>query len=109
ARLERWRVCVGLEGRRAGGAGGGARGAWRAALLSAGGARIEVYTQDPGEELAALAAQPPRGPITVHARALEAHDLGGAAIAVGAIENEAEAVAFAAAARAAGVPVNVLD
>ena len=107
--LARLPIFLALEDKRAVLAGGSAAAAWKAELLSAAGARIDVYTQDPGEELAALAAQPPRGPITVHARALEAHDLGGAAIAVGAIENEAEAVAFAAAARAAGVPVNVVD
>ena len=107
--LARLPIFLALEDKRAVLAGVSAAAAWKAELLSAAGARIDVYTQDPGEELAALAAQPPRGPITVHARALEAHDLGGAAIAVGAIENEAEAVAFAAAARAAGVPVNVVD
>src|SRR5262249_1778372 len=107
--LARLPIFLALEDKRAVLAGGSAAAAWKAELLSAAGARIDVYTQDPGEELAARAAHPPRGPITVHARALEAHDLGGAAIAVGAIENEAEAVAFAAAARAAGVPVNVVD
>src|SRR5262249_61065090 len=68
-----------------------------------------AHTHDPREELAAPAAHPPAGPIAVHGRAFEAHDLAGAAIAVGAIENGAEAAAFAAAARAAGVPVNVVD
>ena len=36
-------------------------------------------------------------------------DLAGAAIAIGACEDDAEAARFAAAARAAGVPVNVID
>ena len=36
-------------------------------------------------------------------------DLTGAAVAVGAFEDDASAAAFAAAARAAGVPVNVID
>src|SRR5262245_18045373 len=107
--LARLPIFLALEDKRAVLVGGSTAAAWKAELLSAAGARIDVYTQDPSEALAALAAQPPRGPIAVHARAFEAHDLAGAAIAVGAIENEAEAAAFAAAARAAGVPVNVVD
>ena len=35
--------------------------------------------------------------------------LKGAAIAIGAFENDADAAEFAAAARACGVPVNVID
>ena len=35
--------------------------------------------------------------------------LNGAAVAVGAFDNDADAARFAAAARAAGVPVNVID
>jgi uroporphyrin-III C-methyltransferase/precorrin-2 dehydrogenase/sirohydrochlorin ferrochelatase len=107
--LARLPIFLALEDKRAVLAGGSGAAAWKAELLSAAGARIDVYTQDPSEELASLAAQPPRGPIAVHARAFEAHDLAGAAIAIGAIENEAEAAAFAAAARAAGVPVNIVD
>src|SRR5947209_871794 len=109
AALARLPIFLALEGKRAILVGGSAAAAWKAELLSAAGARVDAYAQNPSEELLAIAAQPPRGPIAVHARALEAADLAGAAIAVGAIEDEAQAAAFAAAARSAGVPVNVVD
>jgi len=107
--LARLPIFLALQDKRAVLVGGSAAAAWKAELLSAAGARVEIYAQNPSEELLAIAAQPPRGPIAVHARAFEAADLNGAAIAVGAIEDEAQAAAFAAAARSAGVPVNVVD
>src|SRR5260370_804633 len=103
--LARLPIFLALEGKRAVLVGGSAAAAWKAELLSAAGARVDAYAQNPSEELVAIAAQPPRGPVAVHARALEAADLAGAAIAVGAIEDEAQA----AAARSAGVAVNVVD
>ena len=57
----------------------------------------------------ALAADPPRGTIVIHRRAWSAGDIRGAAIAIGACESDDERLHFAAAARAAGVPVNVID
>ena len=42
--------------------------AWKAELLSAAGAEVEVYASEPSEELLALAADPPRGTIFVHRR-----------------------------------------
>jgi uroporphyrin-III C-methyltransferase / precorrin-2 dehydrogenase / sirohydrochlorin ferrochelatase len=107
--LARLPIFLALEDKRAVLVGGSGAAVWKAELLSAAGARVDVYVQDRSEELAALAAQPPRCPIAIHARAFESADLAGAAIAIGAIENEAEAAAFAAAARAAGVPVNIVD
>jgi len=47
--------------------------------------------------------------ISIHPRAIEAADLAGAAMAVGAFESDAQAASFAAMARRAGVPVNVID
>jgi uroporphyrin-III C-methyltransferase/precorrin-2 dehydrogenase/sirohydrochlorin ferrochelatase len=44
-----------------------------------------------------------------HLRPWQAQDFIGAAIAIGAFDNDNEAKRFAAAARAAGVPVNVID
>jgi len=52
---------------------------------------------------------PPRGTIFIHRRAWYVDDIRGSAIAVGACDTDEEAVHFAAAARAAGVPVNVID
>ena len=53
--------------------------------------------------------RPARGAIVVRGRAWRAADLVGAAVAVGAFDDDEGAAAFAAAARAAGVPVNVID
>jgi uroporphyrin-III C-methyltransferase/precorrin-2 dehydrogenase/sirohydrochlorin ferrochelatase len=107
--LARLPLFVALEGRRALVAGGTAAAAWKAELLSAAGAAVEVYADTPCDELLALAADPPRGPVVLHAREWQIADFGGAAIAVGACTNDAEAERFAGAARAAHVPVNVID
>ena len=86
-----------------------ARPHWKAELLSAAGARVDVFAPEPGEDMGALAAAPPRGAIVVQSAAWTPADFAGAAIAVADCADDAEAARFAAAARAAGVPVNVID
>src|SRR5262245_16540255 len=98
-----------LAGRRAVLAGGTPAAAWKAELLSAAGAEVHVLAAEPCDELLALAADPPGGAIVLHRRSWDGDDLPGAAIAVGACENDRAAAAFAAAARAAGIPVNIID
>jgi uroporphyrin-III C-methyltransferase/precorrin-2 dehydrogenase/sirohydrochlorin ferrochelatase len=98
-----------LDNKRAVVAGGSPAATWKAELLSAAGARVEVFALAPSEEMLALAATPPRGAVIVHERAWGAGDFIGAAIAVADCADDNEAAAFAAAARAAGVPVNVID
>ena len=105
--LARLPVFLALDGRRAVVAGGTAAAAWKAELLSAAGASVDVYAATPGDEMAALAADVAR--IVIHRREWIADDFAGAAIAVGACDNDEDAARFAAAARAAGVPVNVID
>ena len=56
-----------------------------------------------------LAALPPRGLVVLHRREWQDDDFKGAAIAIGACEDADDAARFSAAARAAGVPVNVID
>jgi uroporphyrin-III C-methyltransferase/precorrin-2 dehydrogenase/sirohydrochlorin ferrochelatase len=107
--LARLPLFFGLEDRRALIAGGTAAAAWKAELLSAAGAQVEVYAPEVGEEMLAVAANPPHGSITIHRRLWAPEDFAAAAIAVGACENDADAGRFAAAARAARVPVNVID
>jgi uroporphyrin-III C-methyltransferase/precorrin-2 dehydrogenase/sirohydrochlorin ferrochelatase len=102
-------VFLALDGKRAVLAGGSAAAAWKAELLSAAGARVDVYAEEISDELRMIAAGPPRGEIMVHQRACKADDLKGAAVAVGAFEEEAGAASFVQAARAAGVPANVVD
>jgi uroporphyrin-III C-methyltransferase / precorrin-2 dehydrogenase / sirohydrochlorin ferrochelatase len=107
--LARLPLFFALDGKRALVAGGGPPSAWKAELLSAAGAAVDVYAEDPSEELLALVQDAPRGAIVLHRRRWEAVDFAGAAIAIGDCADEAEAGAFAVAARAAGVPVNVID
>jgi uroporphyrin-III C-methyltransferase / precorrin-2 dehydrogenase / sirohydrochlorin ferrochelatase len=107
--LARLPVFLALEGKRAVVSGGTAAAAWKAELLSAAGANVEVFAQTPVEELAGLAQNPTWGSVTLHRRAITADDFAGAAIAIGACEDDGNAEKFAAAARAHGVPVNVID
>jgi uroporphyrin-III C-methyltransferase/precorrin-2 dehydrogenase/sirohydrochlorin ferrochelatase len=101
-------VFLDLAGRRAVVAGRGDALVWKAEVLAAAGAHVEVFAEEPGRELAMLIASPPAGAVRLMARRWGPKDFAGAAIAVGALEGEA-AEAFAAAARAHGVPVNIVD
>jgi uroporphyrin-III C-methyltransferase/precorrin-2 dehydrogenase/sirohydrochlorin ferrochelatase len=107
--LARLPIFLSLGGRRAVIAGNTSGAAWKAELLSAAGARVEVYANDPCAELNGLPQKATGGSIVIHRRNWQPDDLGDAAIAVGACEGDSEAASFAAAARAAGVPVNVID
>src|ERR1700720_412221 len=98
-----------LDNKRAVVAGGSPAATWKAELLSAAGARVEVFAATPSEEMLALAAAPARGAVILHDRNWAPEDFAGAAIAVADCANDEEAAQFAAAARAAGVPVNVID
>jgi uroporphyrin-III C-methyltransferase/precorrin-2 dehydrogenase/sirohydrochlorin ferrochelatase len=107
--LARLPVFLSLDRKRAVLAGGTPAAAWKAELLSASGARVEVYTTDICEELQQLADDPPRGAIVINRCAWTAENLTNSAVAIGAFEDDEGAAAFAAAARSAGVPVNVID
>ena len=107
--LARLPVFLALDGKRAVVAGGSPAAAWKAELLSAAGARVEVYSDAPSDELLQIANNPPRGAIAVNRRGWTAEDLAGAAVAIGAFDDDENAVIFADAARTWGVPVNVID
>jgi uroporphyrin-III C-methyltransferase/precorrin-2 dehydrogenase/sirohydrochlorin ferrochelatase len=107
--LARLPVFLALEGKRAIVAGGDAPSAWKAELLSAAGAAVDVYAEEPSDELLALLQDAPGGVVTLHSRRWQEADFSGAAIAIGGCADDVEAAAFAIAARAAGVPVNVID
>ena len=107
--LARLPLFFSLDGKRAVVAGGSAAASWKAELLSAAGASVDVYAGDPCRELLELAQNPPRGPIVIHRRIWTDADLEQAAIAIGAFEDDASAADFAVAARAAGALVNVID
>src|SRR2546430_14163266 len=91
--LARLPVFYALAGKRAVIASGSAAAAWKAELVIAAGAAVDVYAADVGEELAELAANTPL--ITLHPRAIEAADFSIAALAIGAFEDDTEAAAFA--------------
>jgi uroporphyrin-III C-methyltransferase / precorrin-2 dehydrogenase / sirohydrochlorin ferrochelatase len=109
APLSRLPAFFDLKGKRAVVAGGSAAAAWKVELLSAAGARVEVFAAVPGDPLLALAITPPDGVVSLHRRSWSASDLRGAAIAVADCADDKAAAQFAAAARSAGVPVNVID
>jgi uroporphyrin-III C-methyltransferase / precorrin-2 dehydrogenase / sirohydrochlorin ferrochelatase len=99
-----------LKGRRAVVAGGSAAAAWKAELLAAAGAHVEIYAAELGDEMAELlfrGAAP--GDFVHHPRPWSLDVFGHAAIALADAETDAEAQAFCCAARSAGVPVNVID
>src|SRR4029077_3551161 len=73
------------------------------------GARVEVFAAVPSDYMLALASAPPDGTVTLHRHGWSASDLRGAAIAVADCADDQAAAQFAAAARSAGVLVNVID
>ncbi len=105
-------VFLDLAGKRAVLAGGSEAAAWKAELLAAAGADVEVYAPlgELSDEMAELIAAPrSTGALRHHDRPWSLDAFEGAAIAVADCESEAQAYAFACAARAAGVPHNVID
>jgi len=108
APLARLPVFLKLARRRAIVAGASAAAVWKLELLAAAGASVDVYAPDPTAELLAVAAGLP-SVVNIHARSWTAADFAQAAIAVGECVDDGEAARFAATARAAGVPVNVID
>lgn len=82
---------------------------WKCELIAATGADIALFWHGVvPSELCELIAEPPAGRITLVPRAWCPEDLAGATLAVGGLEGD-DAEAFAAAARALGVPVNIID
>jgi uroporphyrin-III C-methyltransferase/precorrin-2 dehydrogenase/sirohydrochlorin ferrochelatase len=98
-----------LGSRRAVVVGGNEAAAWKAELLSAAGAYVEVLGPDPCAEMAALAADPPGGPVSIARRAWTPACFAGAALVVAEAADDDEAREIHTAALAAGVPVNVID
>ncbi|HEV7438173.1 MAG TPA: siroheme synthase CysG [Methylobacterium sp.] len=102
-------VFVPLQGKRAVLAGSNGGAPWKVKLLAAAGAEVDVYAPEPSEELAAVPGDIVAGRVTLHHRAWTPEDLAGAAFCIGAMEDEADCIAFVAAARAAGAIVNAVD
>ncbi|MBB4167208.1 MULTISPECIES: siroheme synthase CysG [unclassified Rhizobium] len=101
-----------LEGKRVIIAGGSDAAAWKAELLAACGAEVHIYAHelsDTFEKLILRGAEHPQGSFIHHAEAWNETIFTGAAIAIADCEGNDEAEALFAAARMAGVPVNVID
>ena len=111
APLAKLPIFLDLHGRRVVVVGSSAGVAWKAELLAAAGAEVELFAHDePHEQILRLAAGAVGpGRVVVRRCPLRPDALEGAAIAVMDAADEAEACRLHAAARAAGVPVNVID
>src|SRR5688572_12017584 len=99
-----------LDTRRAVVIGGGAAAAWKAELLAAAGAHVDIYAERPGEEMLTLASNGgAAGELRLIPRSWTAPELAGASLIVADAQSHAEAAYISKAARAAGVPVNFID
>lgn len=107
--LARLPVFLSLEGKRVMLAGGSPAAAWKAELLLAAGASVDIYAEAPSQELIAVINEAERGSATLYRREWRDADCAGAVVAVGAFEDDAQAARFAGSARAAGASVNVID
>ncbi|MCZ7464077.1 siroheme synthase CysG [Rhizobium rhizogenes] len=108
-KLTKLPVFWGLEGKRVVLAGGSDGAAWKAELLLACGATVHVYCgkQDLSETFAALIAKNPA--LSFHDQSWHSGIFNSAELALADCETDEEAKAFYSAARAAGVPVNIID
>lgn len=108
-RLAKLPVFWGLEGKRVVLAGGSDGAAWKAELLLACGAELHLYCEasELSESFAVLVAKSQM--LRWHDRPWGSDIFGGAELALADCETDAEAASFYAAARATGVPVNVID
>ncbi|MGL4406162.1 MAG: siroheme synthase CysG, partial [Notoacmeibacter sp.] len=90
--------------------GGSDAAAWKAELLAASGAHVCVIAEvlEPLFQSIIVNA-PSRGSYFHLNRPWSLHDFAGKALAIADIDDEAEAKAFSCAAKAAGVPFNVID
>jgi uroporphyrin-III C-methyltransferase/precorrin-2 dehydrogenase/sirohydrochlorin ferrochelatase len=96
-----------LAGKRVVLSGGSPAALWKAELLHAAGAELDIYSPQPDPRLRALVQRCPT--MRLVERACEADDLAGAVLAVADVETSDEAAVLARGAAAAGVPLNVID
>ena len=103
-------VFLKLRGRRVLLAGGGEGAAWKAELLAASGAHVYIIAEELSHEMENLLARGAAdGTLTHHKRLWSSDDFNLAAVALGDFEEDAPAHAFYCAAKAAKVPVNLID
>jgi uroporphyrin-III C-methyltransferase/precorrin-2 dehydrogenase/sirohydrochlorin ferrochelatase len=103
-------VFFNLEGKRTVVIGGSAAAAWKAELLAAAGAQVEVHTPKPGKEMLTLVANGgAAGSVRLIPVVWSADRLVGAMVIVADTVTPVEAQEVHRAARMLGVPVNVID
>lgn len=103
-------VFLKLKGRRVLLAGGSEGAAWKAELLAASGAHVDIICEDISHEMEEILARgAASGTLTHHKRPWSIYDFDLAAIALGDFEDDKDAHAFYCAAKAAKVPVNLID
>lgn len=103
-------VFLNLEGKRVALLGGTEAAAWKAELLAASGAHVQVYASAIEPEMEELLERMPNaGSLTWHQRPWALDACQNVACVVGDAADDAEAKAMVCAARGAGVPINVID
>jgi len=100
-------VFFALAGKRVVLAGNSSAILWKAELCQAAGAELEVFSPDPCQGLVAFASRCPA--VSIISRQIEPADFRDAALAIAEAESATEAATLQAAARAAGVAVNIVD
>ena len=99
-----------LDGRKVLLVGGTEAAAWKAELLAASGAEVHVYSEELEPTFSDLIVKGSvKGRFVHHARPWASDSFEHASLAVADAAGEGEAQAFVCAAKAAGVPVNVID
>lgn len=96
-----------LKGKRVVLAGGSNAALWKAELLQAAGANVEVYAAAPCPGIAELAERRPS--VRLFLRDFKNEDMAGATLAIAEVESADEAERFRAAASSAGAPANIID
>ena len=100
-------VFFALAGKRVVLAGGSNAILWKAELCQAAGAEVEVYSEDTCPGLVAFASRHPL--VSLVSRRIEPENFRGATLAIAEAESAADAARLRAAARTAGVAVNIID
>ena len=106
APLAKLPIFVDLAGRRVVLIGAGEPVVWKAELLAASGATVELFAEGPLKDLVALAEATG---VHLHRRAWDPSDLDGAALVVADLEDEAETARLRLEAGRRGLLVNVID
>ena len=106
-RLPKLPIFLDLQGKRGVVIGGNDAAAWKAELLAAAGAQVQVFAPDPCPEFEYLAQA--TGPIRIARRAWKQADLDHAWLVVADESGPERAAELAAAARARGILVNIID